>query len=622
MRSISQWLRARSNSPKRVPLTPRVPSGRRGRLFVVMTGASLAGLATFMIASAGATLVGSSFDTSNGSLTDTTLHDWNPPGVPTGNVGPLQSIDCGTAAQIPYAGVNCGTDLVKSTSDNAFGQGSKEDTPSPTVVFGSIPPNKDDLSRFYVNTEQTATSGNFLYMAWERSNLLGSAHMDFEFNQSQTPSANGVTPVRTAGDVLITFDFGGSGVPDLGLDRWVTTGSTSQCVASNSLPCWGNHVDLSASGLAEGSVNAAPVTDNNPPNNPTTLNGTSSGSTFGEAAVNLSSIFPTGQCENFGSAYLKSRSSGSSFTSELKDFIAPIPVHLSNCGEIKIIKHTDPRGKDQNFTYSTNVPSGSAAGAATFSKPPDSTGSTTTFTLNDSSGTDGSTNTEDITDVQPGTNYTVTEGAEPTGYVLESLTCTAGGSQNTTTPAEADISVTAGSVVTCTYQNQLQLGAIKITKTSSKAALTPLAGATFSITGPNSYSKSVTTAGTGGTVCVGNLPFGTYSVTETAAPTGYSIDDTTAHNVVVSANSTCGDGNEATFSATDTPLTDLTITATSEVSGGTKSSIQCTKGDPAGFPGTDIGNSPVGITTMVDPANVTANGLMPGDYTCKVVIDP
>src|ERR1051325_993 len=159
--------------------------------------------AVVLVAGSGGTLPGSTFDTSNGNLTSTTKHDWNPPGVPAGNIGPIQPIDCS-------AGLRCGVDQVKSTTDNAFGQGSKEDDEAPTVVSGSIPPNKDDLSRFYINQEKAGTT-DFLYLAWERSNLLGSAHLDFEFNQSSTLSANGVTPLRTAGDVLVTFDFGGSG---------------------------------------------------------------------------------------------------------------------------------------------------------------------------------------------------------------------------------------------------------------------------------------------------------------------------------------------------------------------------------------------------------------------------
>ncbi len=35
--------------------------------------------------------------------------------------------------------------------------------------------------------------------------------MDFEFNQSSVISTNGVTPVRTAGDVLIQYDLAKGG---------------------------------------------------------------------------------------------------------------------------------------------------------------------------------------------------------------------------------------------------------------------------------------------------------------------------------------------------------------------------------------------------------------------------
>jgi hypothetical protein len=109
-----------------------------------------------------------------------------------------------------------------------------------------------------------------LYLAWERSNLPGSAHMDFD-STALTPSTNGVTPVRTAGDLLIDFDFGGSGVPVIALHRWITTGNAAtDCEASNTLPCWDKAVTLPPA-YVEAAVNSAPVTDNNPPNAPLTL---------------------------------------------------------------------------------------------------------------------------------------------------------------------------------------------------------------------------------------------------------------------------------------------------------------------------------------------------------------
>ena len=51
-----------------------------------------------------------------------------------------------------------------------------------------------------------------------------------------------------------------------------------------------------------------------------------------EASLDLtgSGIFTAGQCTSFGRAYLKSRSSDS-FTAAIKDFVAPIPVSITNC---------------------------------------------------------------------------------------------------------------------------------------------------------------------------------------------------------------------------------------------------------------------------------------------------
>jgi hypothetical protein len=184
-------------------------------------------------------------------------------------------------------------------------------------VTGSIPPNKSDLSRFYEASE-FANGSNFLYLTWERTNVLGTANMDFEINQKTQPdlTTKGAKRLnRTAGDLLVTFDFNnGGGRPALGLLFWVTSGSTSQCFSANALPCWGNKIDLNSSN----SIGAV--------NNLDAVNDPISGSSvpalqFGEAAINLTAagVFPSGTCEAFGSAFLKSRAS-SSFPAEVKDF--------------------------------------------------------------------------------------------------------------------------------------------------------------------------------------------------------------------------------------------------------------------------------------------------------------
>jgi hypothetical protein len=446
--------------------------------------------------------------------------------------------------------------------------------------------------------------------------------MDFEFNQSSTNSANGVTKVRTEGDMLVTFDFGGSGVPVLSLSRWLAAGNghtSSDCeVPSDGIPCWSALENLTTASEADGSVNNANVIDNNPPNNPRTLAGSVSSngsvsSTFGEAGINLTEagVFNPGICQHFGAASLKSRSSGQSFTSTLKDFIAPIPVNISNCGTIKIIKHTDPRGINKAFTFNAPTISG-----ATYSHTLDASNN---FTLNDSGNTnsDNAANTQEITNVPGGGPYVFTEALPNAGFALTDITCVSasGDSTFTTDKATGNATVTnlvADDTVTCTYTNQQQLGAIKVTKASIKGN-TALAGAKFSITGPNSFSTTLTT-GADGSACVENLPFGTYSVTETQAPSGFVIDNPNAVSAVVNANSTCASG-PVVKDFTDTPLTDLLVKATSQAStGGTQSSIKCVDASNA-----DIGNSPVALS---NPAQMDATGLNPGTYTCTIVIDP
>jgi hypothetical protein len=56
---------------------------------------------------------------------------------------------------------------------------------------------------------------------------------------------------------------------------------------------------------------------------------------------------------------------------------------ISNCGHITIIKHTDPRGLDQVFSYASNLPANAQAGGVSGI---DANGS---FSLNDKNNTSG-----------------------------------------------------------------------------------------------------------------------------------------------------------------------------------------------------------------------------------------
>jgi hypothetical protein len=384
------------------------------------------------------------------------------------------------------AGLNKGFDLPSGSSDNSLGQGTKEDNPNITVVSGSIPPNKSNLTRFYEASEfSTVNSHPFLYLGWERTNNLGTANFDFEINQQAQPDLTKTGPatlVRTAGDLLVTYDFtNGGGRPTVGLLRWLTSATTpvvanfatNVCLSSNTFPCWGDDVILDGTDSIAAVNNLDAVTDPLFPSSANYINPVPA-LQFGEVAIDMqkAGVFSPGTCTAFGSTFVRSRSSAS-FTAEIKDFIAPIPVNISNCGSVNIIKHSDPRGVDQNFNYTSTIPNTTVT--CTLDATPSS------FTLNDKNGVDpspitGTANTEHCVNVPAG-SYTVTEGAVA-GFTLEGLTCSVVGTGGSTgiqdgiIPAQADITVKPGDTVTCTYVNQ-QNTATLATQTSTTVAVFP-----------------------------------------------------------------------------------------------------------------------------------------------------
>jgi hypothetical protein len=409
-------------------------------------------------------------------------------------------------------------------NDNSFGQGTKEDTAVPTVVTGSIPPNKSDLLRFYV-ANQLVAGDQFLYLAWERvQEPSGTTNMDFEFNQSTTLSGNGVTPVRTAGDVLIKYDLAQGGTtPVLGFHRWVTTGNPATvCEANNTVPCWGPAQSLA--GNFEGSINdpannppTGSVTDPIPPDAPRTL----SARTFGEAAVNLTDggLLPPGQCEAFSGAYLKSRSSDS-FTAAVKDFIAPIPVSISNCGRIIIDKVTDPNPDPTNTSFDFTLTGGPSNLNEQFSL----TNAATPFSI----------------EVFAGSGYSAAETV-PAGWTLESATC------DDNSPV-TNIDVAVGETVTCTFTDKTR-GSVLIHKQDD--AGNALEGAVFTLfvdnpplngAAPHGAEDTTTgktcTTGADGNCTIGDVVPGQYWVVETTGVPNH--DPAPDQNITVGAGQTVG----------------------------------------------------------------------------------
>jgi hypothetical protein len=493
------------------------------------------------------------------------------------------------------------TDKVNGTGDDSYAGGVKEDTTCPGATTDSIPPNKSDLLSFHVYREAgTGTHPGYLNLAWSRvSEPSGTTLMDFEFNQSSTACSSGPNVVRTTGDLLIEYaiDQGGSRA-DISARRW--TGSA-----------WGPTTDLDAPSAtcggqpcAAGTINSSPIPAAE--SDGLIASGSKQARTFGEAQIDLRLLFQADKCASFGSAMLKSRSSDS-FNSQLKDFVAPVPITLANCGRVIIRKQTipDENPNTTDFGYTK-----------TFDTDPTTAN---TFTLKDDGVKDyGKT-------VLFGSNYTVTEDVIPDDWALKAVNCSASsGVTPVITGAEVKFNIDSDSdVLDCTYTNELQLGALRILKNSTKGGAVNNAGAVFSYDG-----SSVTDNGAGdqdadvGEVCVSGLAIGDYTVNETSPPPGYAAAPASQANqtvtVVTGTNCTNNQptgGAVATF--TNAPLADIQVNFRDGGSGETSAtSITCantgTTANTSTANGWDSTVTHTGI--KVDPS--------PRTVTCTIVIDP
>jgi hypothetical protein len=348
-----------------------------------------------------------------------------------------------TSGNTDWANVNGGAtaipDKPSGNTDDVFVGGSAENDTTVSIDPTHSSPGKDDILRAYVASENVG-GNTFLYLAWIRSVTNGDAHVDFELNQNQTSDWS-VNPLpatihlnRTAGDLLISYDFlkGGS-APVITSYTW--NGSA-----------WDHKTNLTSLGFAEGQVSTSNFND------PLNGNAGVSAGQFGEAAINLDDVpgtnFTPNTCESFGSVFVKSRSSGASDTNELKDFIQPVPIHVSNCGSVTI--HKDVPGTDpQSFTFSASGPDQSVGG----------------FSLADD-GTAGD-NTKSFPAIQPGA-YSFDETNMPATWKLDNpaVTCTASGS-GTSAPSSqttSALSVTLGAngSIDCTYHDTPKTGTIEV----------------------------------------------------------------------------------------------------------------------------------------------------------------
>jgi len=419
------------------------------------------------------------------------------------------------------------TDKPTGQTDDSYQGGVKEDTLCPGEVTGSIPNNKSDLRTFHVYEEpgNAANPQGYLNLAWSRvTDPSGTTLMDFEFNQSSTKCANGPNIVRTAGDLLLEYsiDQGGARATITAREWTGSAWGPARNISQPSAECPDGNPANDVGGVdlgpcATGTINTSSIPFGQSDGIINT--GSLAPRTFGEAQLDLRLLFQEDKCTSFGSAMLKSRSSDA-FTSQLKDFIAPTPIDLTNCGKVIIHKETDP---DTNPTTGPLFKYSKSFGTDPASDP--------TFSLRDEG-------TQTFTNVLFGDNYTVEEllGAAnlpPGGWEFVSVNC----SNNADNP---DANVVPDSIVgakvtfdindeddvlECTYTNQQRVSTIstaqKVYPNDSATVTgtlggTPTGNVTFELYGPD------TTPNDNSDNCTGTVRY-----SQTASLNGSGVASTT-----------------------------------------------------------------------------------------------
>lgn len=620
-------------------------SWRRGRLSVLLIFSLLLTMVAILPGFAQDGISGT-FESGDGNLANDGNTDWND--LVTGPGGPPVNLS-GEGEALNYEVVfdphNSNQDIVYRGGANH----AKHDVECPGLTRKKEQ-NKSDFTRFGIAYETAVDGDVFVYLYWIRgpqNSTSASGHASFELNQGDDPcpaqssnpdvaAAEQANVFRTAGDLLLIYDFeGGPGqIPTITLHRWIDaagddgsgeTRTAADCEVAGELPCWGTGSgDLVAAGHADARVNDAqigPVFD--------LISNSDLGVVeFGEAGINFTAagIFPAEltdpetDCVSFGQARVSSRSSGNSFNADLKDWVEPADVTIQNCGQLTIEKVTVPAG-DEDTDFG--------------------------FTLVGDHDTDESFSLKDGESTAPDFllfvgDYTVTEADPGPLYALINIDCDSGDFTVDVENRNVVVNLAPDDDITCTFTNELQVGALLIHKNSSKGDGTdPVAnaGAEFSVAGPDPSTPFTVVdnnhpeAGDKpdedpaiGVVCVSGLLVGDYTVNETSPPDGYGDATETDVVVTVVAGTNCTDNLPAaddTAVFTNAPLADIQVRFRDGGSGETEldAPLECTvdpatttHGTPAHATDTDGWDDTLTITDIEIEGVVT--------FTCTIVIDP
>ena len=231
--------------------------------------------------------------------------------------------------------------------DSMFSGGDKESAPGGWGLenaAGGVTPGKANILSGWSQTDPQPAD-TFLYLAFERAATTGDTFLTFELNKVKglwTNAGGAKIPCRTTGDVLISYNVGGSSSVNVVLYRWITDESKATVIppdpATHACATKGHFEPSEGTAVAppfeQGEMNfSGPVanflTDGANPPTPATFEAGS----FGEASLNLTAIFEgakLGPCFSFGQMWMSSRSS-ESIDSQLQDYVAPVGLQANSC---------------------------------------------------------------------------------------------------------------------------------------------------------------------------------------------------------------------------------------------------------------------------------------------------
>ncbi len=315
-------------------------------------------------------------------------------------------------------------------------------------MLGFTNPNAQvDLRNIWMATS-IVNGDAWLYFAWERDSNSGSGAIAFEFQQNPRPAACDYTktdqvdtPANTpAGEanLVATCNPWANRQPGDFLIVWDQSGGKINIIKRTF------YLDATSKLALDAGV---------------VLSATDSSAAYsadkyrGEAAINLShTVFPPNPTSCFSIAnIIPATITGNSDTADFKDTVLAefaSRVAVSNCGQIKVTKVTQPAGGTGTFPYTL---------ARTNGNPVRFPGDGGQTQISDTLLSDGDFDT--IFDLIAGNNYTLTEGSVGPAYAMLSINC--GGTDLT---SGGTFNVTPSTVTSCTITNKLQNGTLIVKK--------------------------------------------------------------------------------------------------------------------------------------------------------------